>query len=497
MGIERMRAGLEYRGLAAESLPPMIQIAGTNGKGSVSAMLASVLSAAGYRTGLFTSPHLHRYTERIQIDGQPIGTREAARRIGELLEAFGKPGAPFMSFFELSTLMAAEAFRDHACDIAVMEVGLGGREDATNALPAVLAVITRIAFDHENVLGKTLAEIADAKAGIIKPRVPVVVGSREQEAKAVIRRVAKEQKAPARWIDKEFGSEESRARTQRSTQQGAYAESENARRAAGPAASGYIQTGDLANGRRARATKRGARRADVIPSEGVARQGNSRSRMRAGAASADRSHLATNGAGFAHGSRVSFWVGDERIGPVELGLPGDHQRDNAACAVAALIELRKLGFQVPRRAIVNGLEKVRWPARLERVPGKPAHLLDAAHNPDGAAALAEFLRAQPERPRVLVFGVMQDKEYPAMLRSLAPEVDAVFYARPRVPRAQEPRELQKIVPGVAARSVSDALARAKRRAGRAGLVVVAGSIFLVAEARAKLLRVPTDPLIRM
>lgn len=407
MGIERMRAGLAYRGLAAGTLPPMIQIAGTNGKGSVSAMLASALTAAGYRTGLFTSPHLHRYTERIQIDGKSLGIREAARRIGDLLDAFGKPDAPFVSFFELSTLMAAEVFRDHRCDVAVMEVGLGGREDATNALPAALTVITRIAFDHESMLGRTLAQIADAKAGIIKRGVPVIVGSREPEALRVIRRVAREQRAPGRYIDRDFA---------------------------------------LAS-------------------------------VRAG--------------------RVTFKVAARRVRPVQLGLPGEHQRDNAACAVAALVELRRLGFRIPDRAIVAGLQDVRWPGRLERVGGKPAYLLDAAHNPDGCAALAEFLRAQPERPRVLVFGVMRDKDYPTMLASLAPEVDAVFYAKPRLPRAEQPRALQKALPGVAARSVRDALLKARLRAGPKGLVVVAGSIFLVAEARAKLLRVPTDPLIRL
>jgi dihydrofolate synthase/folylpolyglutamate synthase len=407
MGIERMRAGLAYRRLEGAKLPPMIQIAGTNGKGSVSAMLASALSAAGYRTGLFTSPHLHRYTERIQIDGKPLGTREAARRISELLEAFGQPGAPFVSFFELSTLMAVEVFRDHQCDIAVMEVGLGGREDATNALPAALTIITRIAFDHESMLGRTLSEIAYAKAGIIKPGVPLIVGARERQALRVIRKTAREQKAPTRYIDRDF--------------------------AVKPARSG----------------------------------------------------------------RVAFRVADKRYGPLSLGLPGEHQRDNAACAVAALVELRGAGFRVPNRAIVAGLQNVRWPARLERLPGRPAHLLDAAHNPDGCAALAEYLRAQPERPRVLVFGVMRDKDYPAMLGNLAGEVDAVFYARPRIPRAELPATLRKVLPGVAARSVEEALRQARRRAGPRGLVVVAGSIFLVAEARAKLLRVPTDPLIRM
>jgi dihydrofolate synthase/folylpolyglutamate synthase len=425
LGIERMREGIAYRRLDAGTLPPMIQIAGTNGKGSVAAMIASGLRAAGYRTGLFTSPHLHRFTERIQIDGRPLSTREAARRIRELLDAFGQPGAPFVSFFELSTLMAAEAFRDHDCDLAVMEVGLGGRLDATNALPAVLTVITRIAFDHERVLGKSLAQIARQKAGIIKPAVPVIVGSREPDVLRVIRKVAGAKSAPARYIDRQF-----RAR---------------------------VVSGDRV-AFEVDATKRGARLARE--------QGMLRVRAR-------------------------------KVGPVKLGLPGEHQRDNAACAVAALAELDRLGFRVPASAIVQGLHDVRWPARLERLAGRPAHLLDAAHNPDGCAALAEYLRAQPERPRVLVFGVMRDKNYPAMLKSLEPEIDAVFYAQARVARAEKTRALQKVLPGVAATSVGDALTRAKRRAGPKGLVVVAGSIFLVAEARARLLRVPTDPLIRM
>src|SRR5262245_14967203 len=110
LGIERMQAGLVHREVDLTRLPPLIQVAGTNGKGSVAAMMASALQAAGYRTGLFTSPHLHRFTERIRIDGKPLDTREAARRITELLAVFRQPGAPFLSFFELSTLMAAEAF---------------------------------------------------------------------------------------------------------------------------------------------------------------------------------------------------------------------------------------------------------------------------------------------------------------------------------------------------------------------------------------------------
>jgi dihydrofolate synthase/folylpolyglutamate synthase len=403
LGIERMREGIAYRGLDLAALPPAIQVAGTNGKGSVAAMLASVLQAAGYRTGLFTSPHLHRFTERIRIDGQPISTREAARRSGELLAFFGKKTAPFMSFFELTTLMAVEVFRDHRCDVAVMEVGLGGRQDATNAFPAILTVITRIARDHVQFLGHRLSQIAREKAGIIKPGVPVIVGSRVPAATRVIRGVARKQHAPLLQIDRDFT----------------------------PLSAGSVR------------------------------------------------------------------VAGRRYQRLRLALAGEHQRDNAGCAVAAVHELNKLGFDTTERAIRAGLQRVRWPARLEHIPGKPEILIDAAHNADGCAALAEYLRALPRRRRALVFGVMQDKDYRDMLRSLAPEIDVVYYAQPSLARAADPNELAALVPGTAAHSVGDALRRARRAAGPRGLVIVAGSIFLAAEARAKVLRVPTDPLIRL
>ncbi|HKP64865.1 MAG TPA: folylpolyglutamate synthase/dihydrofolate synthase family protein [Polyangiales bacterium] len=403
LGIERMREGIGYRGLDLAALPPTIQVAGTNGKGSVAAMLASVLSAAGYRTGLFTSPHLHRFTERIRIDGEPISTREAARRSGELLAFFAKKNAPFMSFFELTTLMAVETFRDHQCDVAVMEVGLGGRQDATNAFPAMLTVITRIARDHVQFLGHRLSQIAREKAGIIKPGVPVIVGSRVPAATRVIRGVARKQRAPLSQIDRDFT----------------------------PLSGGTVR------------------------------------------------------------------VGKRRYQRLRVALAGAHQNDNAACTVAAVSELNELGWEIPERALRSGLGRVRWPARLEHIPGKPAFLIDAAHNADGCAALAGYLHGLPRRRRVLMFGVMQDKDYRDMLRHLAPEVDAVYYAQPSLARAADPLELDRLLHGTAARSVSDALRRARRDAGASGLVIIAGSIFLAAEARAKLLRVPTDPLIRL
>lgn len=409
VGIERMQAGLAHRGIEPSTLGvPFIQVAGTNGKGSVSSMLASALRAAGYKTGLYSSPHLHRFTERVRIDGLPIAAREAARRIAELLAWSDTAGAPELSFFELSTLLAVEAFRDHRCDVAVIEVGLGGRLDATTALPASLSVITRIALDHEQILGNSLEQIAREKAGIIRSGVPVIVGARGAAVQRVIRARARELGAKLSLIGRDF---------------------------------------------------------EALPSR-------------------------TPG-------RVGFSLADLRIEPVQLGLLGEHQADNAAVAVAALSALEQLDLPVSIAAIRRGLRAARWPARLERIPGKPAILFDAAHNPDGCQALARHLSRERNRPRVLVFGAMADKNYPKMLEILARQVEHVLYVVPNLPRAASHAQLDACVRGVNARSAGDALRRARAAAGSGGLIVCAGSIFAVSELRAQALRVPSDPLIRL
>lgn len=406
-GIERMQASLVSRGLTTARLPPFIQVAGTNGKGSVSSMVEAGLREAGYHTGLFTSPHLHRVTERVRIDGEPIATREAARRITELLRWAKRKSSPEVSFFELGTLLAVEAFRDHGCDIAVLEVGLGGRLDATTALPANLSAITRIAFDHMNLLGHSLRAIAAEKAGIIRPGVPVIVGSRGAEVQRVIRQRARELQAPLHLIERDF---------------------------------------------------------KALP---------------------------------APGGKVGFEVAGREIKPLRLGLLGAHQLDNAAVAAAVLCALGERGYPVSPAALRRGLSGVRWPARLERVAGSPTLLFDAAHNPDGARALAAYLTNERRRPRVLVFGVMEDKDFPRMLKLLAAESEQRVYFEPAIARAARVDVLQRVAAGTAARSAADALAKARALAGPRGLVVCAGSIFAVSELRARALRLPSDPLIRM
>jgi dihydrofolate synthase/folylpolyglutamate synthase len=418
LGLARMEEVLAQRGHPERTYPSIV-VAGTNGKGSVSAMLASVLRASGLRVGLFTSPHLHRLVERFQIDGRPVSQREFARRVTELAPFLERTSTPPLTFFEVCTLLAFELFRDAGCEVAVLEVGLGGRLDSTNVVTPQVSVITRIAMDHADQLGSTLGQIAREKAGIIKPGVPVIVGVREPEALAVITRRARAAKAPLRRIDRDFS----------------------------------------------------ARREP---------------------------------AGFA------VRLGERQLERLRLPLAGDYQRDNLACAVAALASLSERGFpgfrRAPRgasldlKALRRGLRRVRWPGRLELLPGSPAVLLDAAHNPDACEALVEHLRAiRPGyRKLVLLFGVLADKEYERMLELLLPAVEACVFATPGSARALPAERLGALFPGsVVVADPLRALARARKLAGARGLVVVAGSIFLMARVRASLLGKSSDPPIAL
>jgi dihydrofolate synthase/folylpolyglutamate synthase len=412
LGIERTRAGLCYRDSPERGIP-FVQVAGTNGKGSVASMIAASLTAAGYRTGLFTSPHLHRFVERIRIDGRPLGEREAARRIEELLGAFGAPAAPDVSFFEFVTVMAMEVFRDHGCDAGVLEVGLGGRLDSTTAVPTVLSVITGIALDHVKTLGGTTALIAREKAGILRRGVPLVAGRCDADARRVIAARARRLDAPAICLDRDFRP------------------------------------------------------------------------------------LSVSLA--AAGSRFDVEVNGRLIRDIRLRLPGEHQTENAACAAAALTLLRQKKLRVPDAAIRKGLARTRWPGRLERVPGRPLFIFDAAHNVDGCRALSAYLEkfASSFDRRVLVFGAMADKNLRVMLKELSPHFHRIIYAQSLMRRSATCARLDRVRRGTRSRSVRDALSRARRAAGENGCVVVAGSIFMVAEAREQLLGLRTDSFIRM
>ncbi len=384
-----------------------VHIAGTNGKGSVTAMVDAALRTAGHRSARFTSPHLIDLSERFVIDGRPIGQDALATAVAHLrdrIEALLAAGAlrAQPTFFEVTTAVALELFRRTGVDIAIIEVGLGGRLDSTNVITPALTAITSIAFDHEEYLGRTLRAIAMEKAGIIKPGVPVVVGRVDDEAEAAIAAVARERRAE------------------------------------------LIHAWDGVTVDRAR----------------------------------DRPDAPT---------RVRLRTAAHDYGDVTLSLRGDHQVGNAVVAVRLLERLDRQGIAVPAAAIVEGLATVSWPGRLDhrRLSDGREMILDAAHNPAGAAMLAAYIAETLDEKPPLVFAVMRDKDASRMFEALLPSVSALIVTRTSNPRSADPDTLAEraaaIAPELPVRvepARGDALAAAWRLSPR---IVVAGSIFLIGD----------------
>ncbi len=414
-GLERMREAMARRGHPARDIP-VVHIAGTNGKGSVSAMVERGLRAAGYKTGWFSSPHLHRYAERFRIDGVPLSDGEVATRIDTLRAA-----ALGLTFFEYSVLLALESFAAHQVDVIVLEVGLGGRLDATNAIDgAALCVVTRIAKDHTAILGDDIPTIAREKGGIFREGVPVVIGARG-EAQVVLREMAEDRQMDAWCIGRDFD-------------------------------------GRIANG----VAFDDAASSSVAP-------------------------------------KVRWTVGDARY-DLAPSLPGPHQVQNGAIALATLHRLRDLGFVVEQAAMAAAIEDVRWAGRMESLQkDERAYLFDCAHNPDGCRALAAHLQTLQGdgRANVLLFGALGDKDYEAMLSAMDDLVAARVYALPPMRRAGDLHALAQVRAGKVAASVAEGIALAQEAAGAQGRVIVAGSIFLVSAVRAAVFDFETDPPIAL
>jgi dihydrofolate synthase / folylpolyglutamate synthase len=421
LGLDRMTATLALLGNPEEGLA-VAHVAGTNGKGSTSAMVEAIARAAGLRTGLYTSPHLCRFAERIALDGEPVDDERLERALGVVLD----DGPPDLTFFEAMTAAAFVAFRDAGVDLAVLEVGLGGRLDATNVVRAPLVTaITSIGLDHTAVLGGTIDAIAREKAGILKTGAPVVLGPLDETAEEAIRTVAGVRGAGPIWKV----SLESRA-----------------------SASGSV-----------------ARRGDLI--DGV---------------------IAVRDLG----GRVEI-ASSLGVVTTDLALRGPHQAGNAAVAsgVAWLLGAR---WPAIRGALAPGLAGVRWPGRMERIArGKVTVLLDCAHNPDGARALAAALRAEGALPArtALVFGALADKAWAPMLATLGPLAGRRYYTLPKGRQPASLDDLRAVAPGEAVEAPEQAVARAVRESPPGGTVIVTGSSYLVGEIRAALLGIAADPMI--
>jgi len=410
-----------------------VLIAGTNGKGSTAATLASILEASGMKTGLYTSPHLVRINERIRVDGEPIADDEFAllhdvvdRTAEQLVSENEVPWHP--SFFEMLTAMAFEYFARVRPDVVVLEVGMGGRLDATNVVEPRLSVITDISLDHQKYLGNTVGEIAREKAGIIRPGAVVVTLPQLPEANDVIGNAI---------LD------------------------------------------------------RGARAVSAVPFVPPVSPGSAEFWAAAkNSFTAEDAESAEKGLGTPR-SRYPLQVMGEQI-MVESPLVGRHQLRNIALAIAAAEELRGQGFaQITARTIERGLRETCWPGRFQVVPAKggaPEYVLDVAHNPAGAWALRSTLSAAYEdRPVTMVFGVMRDKAVSEVAEILFPITEHVVATQANNPRSATPAEIRQAASRVdvdirETSDVTSALVEARGIAGPSGLVVVTGSIYIVGEA---------------
>ena len=398
MGLERMRQLLEEIGSPQQNLP-IIHVAGTKGKGSTSAMIAAALSAAGYRTGLFTSPHLERIEQRMAIDGQPCtvegfidlvdrlrpAVEALDRRAGHPLAGQGQSGP---TFFEITTAMALLHFQRQNVQAAVLEVGLGGRLDATNVCQPEVSVITSISFDHTQQLGNTLAAIAGEKAGIIKPGVPVVSGVVEPEARDTIRQVCRIRGCRLVERDTDFTFD--------------YRPPRHLERKAAPGRVIYRQV-----------TDNRAQVASPKPEPG-------------------------GPPGLTPGARQCSAAFD-------LALPGRHQAANAATALATLDVLRQALWNIPPVAVQRALAGLSWPARVQVVSRRPAVVLDAGHNVASIQALVETLEESfSVDRRLLIFATTHDKDVHGMIQRLVGHFDELYFTRyTNNSRAVPPQELQQ------------------------------------------------------
>lgn len=390
LGLDRMRSLLSALGDPQNAFRS-VHVAGTNGKGSTAAMIEAGLRAERVRTGLFTSPHLMEPTERISIDGEYVSTGQFSKAFDEVhgvverLLASGDIDV-HPTYFETVTAMAFLLFREMRVHTAVVEVGLGGRLDATNLIRPAVAVITPVDFDHERYLGTTIAEIAREKAGILKPGVPLVMARQRAEAEWAIEQAADE-----------LGIECFRTAS--------------------------------------------CRLDDVEVS--------------------------------AHGSRLKV----DGV-PVECTLAGEHQIENALTAVVAL----RLLNVAPK-----GIARAVWPGRLERVGKDPEVILDGAHNPAGARALAAYIeRFYKGRHLWLIYGTMRDKAIDEVVSTLFPLATEIVATAPKFARALRPEAVRDAWPGEnirIAEGIEEALRMVRSDARPEDVVFVTGSLFLVGEAR--------------
>ncbi|RUA17539.1 MAG: bifunctional folylpolyglutamate synthase/dihydrofolate synthase [Clostridia bacterium] len=399
--LDRMRELVRRMGLPQTTFAS-VHIAGSKGKGSTSAMTEAILRTAGYRTGLYTSPHLHTFRERMRIDGALIPRQRLValwKKVKPVVESM--TGA---TTFEIITLLAFMHFSEPPVDWAVIEVGLGGSLDATNVILPAACAITSLSLEHTDLLGDTIAAIAAEKAGIIKPDVPVITGPQTPVALSVIQRVAKEVGAPLVRLGVEWRW---RLREQRPD-----------------------------------------------------------------------------------GLLLDIFGPDSTITDVSVPLTGAHQAINATLAVALASSIADPAYPLSPATIRRGLAHTYWPGRLEQFGQQPRIVLDSAHNRESATRLKDALKIFPHQRLFLLFGASSDKDIDGMLDILGFGAAEIILTRSFHPRAADVPTMARIARKRFPRKmihltedVAPALSLALSRAHPDDLILVAGSIFVVAAAR--------------
>ena len=396
-GLSRIGELLEKLGDPQKGMR-FIHIAGTNGKGSCAAMTASVLKAAGYKTGLYTSPYLYRFNERMQINGKEIPDDTLAELVTRV-----KPAAEAMADhpteFELMTAVALLWYRQENCDAVVLEVGLGGRFDATNIIDApVAACIMNIGLDHTAVLGDTVEQIAFEKAGILKPGTEAVLFQQSESVTQVVKQRCAELGVPLHIAD--------------------FSE---------------------------------------IHSEFDSLYGQ------------------------------SFTYKGE---PYALPLLGAHQLKNAAVVLELVEVLRGRGFKIEQNALEHGLYAVHWPGRFELLSEEPLFVVDGGHNPQCAQTVREnLLHYFPDKRRILLLGILRDKDYPGLTATLDAAADEYVCITPASARALPAEELAEHLkrygkPVTVCGSIRDGVTEALERSDGDSVVCAVGSLYSVGEIRA-------------
>ena len=423
--LDRISLLLELIGNPHDRLQ-IVHIAGSKGKGSTAALIASVLTHAGYKTGLFTSPHLITPRERCRIDGELISKSDVALYIEKLKSAietvstseFGR-----VSFFEIYTALAFAYFADKGTDFAVIEVGLGGRLDATNVVTPVVTVITPIGLEHTAILGETYTEIASEKAEIIKQACPLALAPQHPDAQAVFEKVARERKA--RIIELK------------------------------------------------------------VPD--VACKPNLREAGEESCVSTPR--LIQNAEGLPIAQEFDVETDSERYPQLTMPLLGYHQFINATTAVAAIECLKQEGYTVPKDSVYAGLKNVQWHGRIQHIRSSPIVVLDGAHSPAAMEALCRTLRQSFRYSRVtFIVSLMRDKNLTAIGNVISQTADFVIATQiPDNPRVMSAEKLQSAWKNIcrkitACPTPEAAITKALSDALPTDLICVTGSLYLVGQA---------------